>query len=102
MQGKPFLTIKLPRVGAGQEPTHWSSAFGFHSKMFAVPSELLVLPAMKCLLGKEGLLRAHLRIPSAAEAIWLSCSKVLGGWRKDKEMFAHRQPDPSSCAGKGP
>lgn len=70
--------------------------------MFAVPSELLVLAAMKCLLGKEGLLRARLRIPSAAEVIWLSCSAVLGGWRKDKEMFAHRQPDPPSCAGKGP
>lgn len=48
-----------------------------HNKMLAVSSELLVLVAMKCLLGKEGLLRSHLCIPSAAEGdlaelqVWL-------------------------------
>lgn len=49
---------------------------------------------MKCLSGKEGLLCAHLCIPSVAKGIWLSCSVVLRGWRKD-EMFAHHQARPT-------
>lgn len=73
-----ILSIKLPREGAGQEITHWSSELGSHSKMLAVPSELLVLVAMKCLLGKEGLLHSHPCIPGAAEGdlaelqVWFS------------------------------
>lgn len=76
---------------------------GLAARCSPAPSELLVLAAaIKCLLGRDGLVRAHLHIASPAEGVWLSCKVVPGGWRKDVETFAHCQQDPPSHTGKGP